>query len=754
MSARHEASAQLSRRRFLQVLAGTAGALIIGIPFAEAVDAPVPAALLGDTLYGLGAYVRIDADGSVIIGARDPDTGTGTATALPRIIADEMDADWTRVSVVPLGLGVEDDNGKPRWAYGHQTSGLGDSIPAAWRDLRQAGALARWLLLQAAARRLGVPADRLRCEEGNIIAPDGRRLGFGALAEAAAKIAPPATPVPLKTPDRYTLIGQPAGDVDARAIVTGQALYALDSYAGDALIAVLSHCPWTDGSVESLDTTDTLAVKGVVKVVRLKPEAGVPLGQTVRAPAIAVLAETTWAALQGRAKLKLQWKPGSQSESSAWFEQQAADLVNDKDAAPTTRVRNDGDIDTAGKKAARRIEATYVQPWLAHATSEPMNCVVSVDKDSASLVVPTQAPQQAWQVVQRLTGLGPAQIQIRVPRVGGGYGRRLDHDFVAEAVMLAKQVDKPVKLMWTRDEDLGQDYYRSASVHKFSATLDGKRQVVTWNQRMASASALAQRGVPDNRLWTSEVDAHQLPAGLVPNLRNDWYALPSVMPRGPARGMPHLSNAFAVESFVDEIAHSLKEDPLITRQRLIGAPRSIALGDGRTLDTARLANVLQLVADRLGWKNWLRTVNGFGIACWHIDGAYVAHAVEASLQSDRLNIERVVCAVDVGRVINPLGLEKQIAGATLDALSTALNLSITYKDSQVQQHNWKDYPLANMTQLPDTAEVILVPGDRDPSGASFLAMPTAAPALANAVFRVSAVRVRRLPLMKELLRML
>ncbi|AIF47101.1 xanthine dehydrogenase family protein molybdopterin-binding subunit [Dyella japonica] len=754
MSHTNDNAIALSRRGFLKVLAGAAGALVVGIPFAQAVDAPVPPALLGDTLYGLGAYVRIDADGHVVIGIRDPDTGTGTSTSLARIIADELDADWTRVSTVSLGLGVEDDNGKPRWVYGHQTSGLGNSIPAAWADLRGAGALARWLLLQAAARRLGVPADRLHCQEGNVVAPDGRRLGYGELAEAAAKIAPPDAPVPPKTPDRYTLIGQPAGDVDARAIVTGQATHALDTYMADALIAVLSHCPWPDGSVESLDTSEALAVKGVVKVVQVKPEAGVPLGQTVRSPAVAVLAENTWAALQGRAKLKLQWKAGAQNESSAWFEQQAADLVNDKNAQPAARVRNDGDVDAAAKKAAHRLEATYVQPWLAHATAEPMNCVAKVDKDGAVLVVPTQAPQQAWKVVQRLTGLSPAQIEIRVPRVGGGYGRRLDHDYVAEAVMLAKAVEKPVKLMWTRDEDLTQDYYRSATVHKFSAALDGKRQIVSWNQRMASASALAQRGLPDNQLWTSEVDAHQLPAGLVPHLRNDWYSLPSAMLRGPSRGMPHVSNAFAVESFVDEIAHSLKEDPLVTRLRLIGEARMIPLGDGRTLDTGRLINVLKLVADRIEWKNWLRTVNGLGIACWHIDGAYVAHAIETSLQGDRLNIERVVCAVDVGRAVNPMGLEGQVAGATLDALSAALNLSISYKDSQVQQHSWKDYPLASMALLPDTTEVIIVPGDRDPTGASFLGMPSAAPALANAVFRVSAVRVRRLPLLKEMLRML
>ncbi len=745
---------RLSRRRFLQVLAGSAGALVVGIRVADAADAPLPLALFGDNLYNLGAYVRIDADGKVLIGARDPDTGTGVATALPRIIADELDADWNDVEVVPLGLGVDNDKGQPRWAYGHQVGGSGGSIPAAWRDLRQAGALARWLLLQAAARRLGVPASRLRCDTGTVIAPDGRRFGYGSLAADASKIALPDRMPPLKNPADYKLIGRAAGDVDARAIVTGQARYAIDHHYGDALVAVLVHCPWPDGTLARVDTADTLAVKGVLKVVQLKPEPGQPPGSTVIAPAVAVLAEDTWAALQGRDKLKLEWKPGaSGGESSAALEQQATALLAG-DAAPTSRVRNDGDVDAAGKKAARRLDATYVQPWLAHATAEPMNCLVRLDKDRASLVVPTQAPQKAWAVVQRLTGLAPEQIDIRVPRVGGGYGRRLDHDYVAEAVMLAKAVNKPVRLLWTREQDFGHDYYRAGSVHRISAVIDRKRQLLGWNQRMASASALARRGMPDDRLWTSELQADQLPAALVPNYRSDWYALESTTPRGPARGMPHLSNAFAVESFIDEIAHQMREDPLKTRLRILGEPRQLPSSSGGTLDTGRLANVLKLVADRIEWKNWLRTVNGLGIACWQVDGAYVAHAIEAAMQGEKLVIQRVVCAVDVGRVINPLGLQGQVAGATLDALSIALNASITIKGGQVQQRSYKDYPLASMTQLPNDVEVITVADDRAPAGASFLAMPTAAPALANAVFRASAVRVRRLPLMKELLRLL
>lgn len=754
MSATPRYGIRLSRRRFLQILAGTAGALVVGVRHADATEPPLPPEWLGNHFHELGAYVRIDPEGNVLIGARDPDTGTGVATALPMIIADELDADWNRVSVVPLGLGVgADANGKPQWTYGRQRGGTGDSIPAAWADLRQAGALARWLLTQAAARRLGVAADRLRCEVGTVIAPDGRRVTYGSLADDASKLDLPAQAPATKTPDRYTLIGKAVGDVDAHAIVTGQAKYAIDHYEADELVAVLAHCPWPDGSLARIDTAPALAVKGVVKVMQLRPEAGQAPGHTVGAPAVAVLAENTWAALAGRAALKIDWNPGKAAAiDSGALEQQAVALLNGN-ATPTTRVRDDGDVVKAGKRAARRIEATYYQPWLAHACPETMNCLAVVAKDHARLVVPTQAPQAAYAVVQRLTGLGPDQIEIRVPRVGGGYGRRLDHDYVVEAVMLAKAAGKPIRLIWTRDEDFTHDYYRSACVHKLGATLDGRRRIVTWNQRMASASALDGRGVPADRLWSSEVAADQLPAGLVPNCRSDWYALSSGLPRGPHRAMPHLANAFAVESFIDEIAHALREDPLVTRLRLLGEPRSVPLGNGATLDVGRLRNVLQQVADRIGWKDWLRSVNGFGIACWHLDGAYVAHAIEVSRQGEVLSVERAVCAVDVGRVINPLGLQGQVAGATLDALSTAMNLAITTRDGRVQQRHWKDYPLANMAQLPNAVEVIVTGTDRPPTGASFLAMPTAAPALANAVFRVSAVRVRRLPLLKEFLRL-
>jgi isoquinoline 1-oxidoreductase beta subunit len=755
-------SIKLSRRRFLQVMAGATGALLVGVRTAYALDRPPPLALLGDQWTALGPYLRIDADGRIFIGVRDPDNGEGTETSLARIVADEVDADWQRVVVLPLGLGVEDGNGEPRWPYGRQRSGDASSIPAAWADLRQAGALARWLLLQAAARRFGVPAEQLRTEGGFVIAGDGRRLGYGELAAAAAQLTPPANAPAVKTPDNYRLIGKPAGDVDAHAVVTGQLAYTIDHPADDALVAVLSRCPWPGGSLGSIDSAETLKVPGVVQVLQVGPEKDQPPGMTPMAPAVAVLAENTWAALQGRAKLKLTWKPGEHTEPNAGtLEQQAIDLF-EGDAPPTSTVRNDGDIALARKKAARALEATYYQPWAAHATAEPMNCIVRVDPENSAVVISaSQAPRDAYTVVQRLTGLRPGQIDIQVPRGGGGFGRRLDHDHLAEAVMLVladkpdKLKNRPIKLLWTRDEDLGHDAYRPLAVHRLNASIDKRRHIVGWHQRMASPSTGVRRGVPADRLWTSELMPDALPAGRVPNFRSDWYGLDSLLLRGQWRGSPHVSNAFAVESFIDEIAHSLKQNPLDFRLTLLGDPALLPYNGrgGPTLDTARLANVLRLVAERIDWSRWLRSENGLGIACHYAFGGYVAHALEVSSSGDGIKIERAVCAVDVGRVVNPLGLDAQVVGATMDALVTALNLSITIKDGQVQQRTLRDYGLGNTAPLPHDVEVIVVASDAPPAGASVLGMPSAAPALANAVFRATAVRVRRLPLLRELARM-
>ncbi|KAF1004273.1 MAG: Isoquinoline 1-oxidoreductase subunit beta [Luteibacter sp.] len=752
---------RLSRRRFLKYAAGAAGALVIGIGSVDAAERPVPLALLGDTWKQVGPYLRVAADGRVFIGVRDPDNGEGTATSLARIIAEEMDADWSRVVVEPLGLGVTVDNDKAKFLYGHQRSGDATSIPAAWADLRQAGALARWLLLQAAARRLGVPADQLRGEAGMAIAADGRRISYADLASTAAEIEAPATPPPLKAAERYQLIGQPAGDVDAHAVVTGSLAYACDDNIGDPVIAVLARCPYPGGTLDQADRDAASRLPGVHAVIDLTPEQGQPAGLAAQAPAIVVLASDTWTALSARAALKATWKPGPNVEPSAGtLEQQALNLFGDEQATPIT-VRNDGDVLATRKKAARALEATYVQPWVAHATAETPNCIVRLDPDtSITVIAATQAPLQVYSVVQRMTGLKPDQIDIRVPRGGGGFGRRLEADYVAEAVAiaLAKKPDtirnRPIKVMWTREDDLAHDYYRPMAVHRLNASLDKKKNIIGWHQRMASPSALVNRNVPDNRLWQSELVPDALPAGLVPNFRSDWYPLSSQLQRGEWRGSPHVTPTFASESFIDELAHSLKANPLDFRLALLGDARQLAYnGRGGPIDTGRLANVLKLAADKLDWSRWLRSENGLGIACAYVFGAYVAHAIEVAPTQDGVDILRVVVAADVGRVINPKGLEAQLQGATMDALSTALSLAITVKDGKVQQTGLRDYALSPTQPMPNEVETIIVPSTAEPAGASVVGVPSAAPALANAVFRATAVRVRRLPLLRELARL-
>ncbi len=745
---------RLSRRRFLKIMAGATGALVVGVGSVRAQDADVPLALLGDDFTQLGPYLRIEPDGRTIIGARDPDCGEGTHTSLPLIIADELDADWSRVTVLSLGPDVTRANNVVHWRYSHQRSGNATSIPAAWQDLRQAGALARWLLVQVAARRSDTPAGRLRCRDGKVVTPGGTSYDYGELVADAARQAPPQTPPALKTPGQYRLIGHSAGDVDARAMVQGRVRFAIDHHPAEALVAVVVHSPWPDGTLASIDTRAALAVPGVEQVLQLEPEPGQPLGTTPIAAGVAVLARDTWSALKGRDRLRLTWKPGDHAKADTDAMVKDAVELLDSQAVPTMHVRDDGDVDAAEKHHGWQVEAVYTQPFVAHATPEPVNCTARVDNDHARLVVPTQAPQQALALVQRLTGLSPAQIEIRVPRAGGGLGRRVDHDFVAEAVILARAAKKPVKLMWTRDQDLGHDYYRPLAVHKLRASLDRRGRVIGWRQQMASPSALWHRDTPADRLWTSEASPDALPAGLVENFRSTWYGLESVLPRGPMRGGSDVTNCFVVEGFLDEIAREIRRDPLELRHELLGEPRKLALRGGGTLDIGRLRAVLDLAAARIDWKRGRNNGHGLGIACHAGYGGYCAHAFEVSVRGDRLILHRAVCAIDVGRVVNPAGLEAQAAGGTLFGVGTALGQAITLKDGQVQEHDFDAYPLARMAQLPRKVEVYPVASDAAPGGASPVAVPSAVPALANAVHAATTVRIRRLPLMPELLRLL
>jgi isoquinoline 1-oxidoreductase beta subunit len=748
-------SAVLSRRRFLAVGMTAAGALLVAwrLPRAEQPNLPYLGAR--DEAQELGPFVRIEANGDVIIGARGCEIGQGVKTSLPMLIAEELDVDWNRVRVEQLPYGYVDTDKGPAERYGDQFAGGSTSVTDGWKDLRQAGAVARWLLVQAAAKRWDIDAGPLRTDSGAVIAPDSRRLSYAELVADAAALDPPKDPVPLKAPERWSIVGKPTRTVDAKEIVTGGAQYGIDAFITNMLYAVMLRCPRLDGGVAKLDDAEARKVPGVKYVVVVDgPKPNAPI-EGALATGVAVIAESTWAAIKGREKLKVEWTTGPWSgESTSALSARAHELL-DKNESPVP-VRSDGDFAKARKQALQRLEARYEMPFLAHATMEPPGATIAIEKDRALLIASLQNPGGATEMISKLTGLARKDIEIRLTRSGGGFGRRLNNDFVAEATLVAKAAGKPVKLIWTRDDDLQHDFYRPFGVHALSAALDKKKNVVAWSHRCAGTPRF--RGTPpaDRKIYNFCIEPDDFPAGLIANLEKSFFPLSSGMPRGAWRAPIHTFHAFSVQSFIDEIAVATKQDAVQLRLNLLGEPRKLPYSGhgGPTFDTGRLANVLRNAAETIGWSDKRNDGHGVGIACHFTFGGYAAHAFEVSVEKNQLTIHRAVCAVDVGRVINPLGVEAQMMGATIDGISTALNLTITVRDGQVQQRNFPDYPLLRMAQAPQNIEVHIVESTEEPSGAGEIGIPSVAPALANAIYAATTVRVRKLPIMPELLRML
>ena len=748
-------SAKFSRRRFLFVGASATGALVVGWRFAHAQN-PLPYLGAREEAQSLGPFIRIEKNGDVIIGARGTEIGQGVKTSLPMLIAEELDVDWDHVRVEQLPYGyIETDKG-PSDKYGSQGAGGSDNIPSAWIELREVGATARWLLLVAASAQLNIPAGQLRTESGVVIAPDGRRLTYGQLVGVAAALDPPKEPVALKTPDQFKIIGKPTKTVDAEDIVTGRAQFGIDAYIADALFAVMLRCPHLDGSIEKVDDAEARKVSGVKDVLVIPgPKPDEPFDGVLTA-GVAVLAETTWAAIKGREKLKVEWKPGPWTSESTPALATKANEALDKNDNPVS-VRKDGDFAKARKDAAFRFDARYEMPFLAHATMEPPGATIAIDKDKAILIASLQQPARASQIISNLTGIPRKAIEFRLTRAGGGFGRRLKNDFVAEATLIAKAAGKPIKLIWTRDDDLQHDFYRPFGIHAMSAAVDKNKKITGWSHRCAATPRnYRDSGMKDRPLYIGCIEPDDFPAGLVANLDKTFFPVASGMPRGWWRGPIHTFHAFAVQSFIDEIAVWTKQDAVQLRLDLLGEPRHILYegSDKPGFDTGRLAGVLKLAAEKIGWKDKRNDGHGLGIACHFTFGGYAAHAFEVSVQGKDLLIHRALCAVDVGRVVNPLGVEAQMMGATIDGISTALNLAVTVKEGQVQQHNFPDYPLLHMAQAPQSVEVHIVDSTEEPSGAGEMGIPSAAPALANAVYAATTVRVRKLPLMPELMRML
>jgi len=745
-----------SRRRFLHVGLCASGALLVGFGHARAQSLPLAPELIGDDLTQLSPFVLIERDNRVVIGARGCETGQGVITSLPMLIAEELDVDWSRVRVTQLPYGYIENNGQPGNRYGNQSSDGHRTIPLAWKELREAGAATRALLVAAAARVWSLPAAELQTASGHVVAADGRRLRYGTLARTAASLPAPVTPRALKDPDAFHIIGKPTRTTDAHNIVTGRTRYGSDEYLSGMLFAVILRCPTLGGALESCDESAARKVVGVRDIVRIEGNSADAALDGPLAAGIAVIADNTWAAIEGRRALVPAWTPGPWPEESTALLSARAHALLDA-GTDGISVHSEGDMPGSRRRARLKLNARYEVPFLAHAPMETPGALIEIRQDSALLIASLQDPDGASRIISEMTGLPRTVLEIRLPRSGGSFGRRLRNDFVAEAVLVAKASAKPVKLLWLREDDIAHDFYRPFGVHALAATLDRNNRVAGWSHRCAATPRNNRNAaIADDPIWKGCMQPDDFPTGLVAHLEKTFFALESGMPRDGWQAPMPAFDAFAVQCFIDEIAFATRRDPVQLRLEMLGEPRELANApDASTaFDTARMAQVLRVCAEKIRWSSRRTDGHGLGIACHYTSGGYVAHAFEIAMQGEKLKIHRAVCVVDVGRVINPLGLEAQLIGGTIDGISSALNLAITVKDGRVQQRNFPDYRLLPMAQAPAAVEVHAIESSRDPVDADELGIASVAPALANAIFATTTVRIRKLPLMPELLRML
>jgi isoquinoline 1-oxidoreductase subunit beta len=706
----------VSRRDFLKlsVTAAIGGGLTIGLGLSA--HAAVSDELTTDAPFAPNAFLRIDRTGKVVFVMPYIEMGQGTYTSIPMLIAEELEVD---VSKVVIEHSPPDDKIYVNPLIGIQMTGGSTAIRGSYIRLRQAGATARVMLVNAAAQRWNVDASDCRAEKGVVRHEGtGRNLSYGKLVDAAAMLPVPEN-VPLKAPTDFKLIGTPQRRLDTAGKVNGSAKYGIDSRPAGMKFAVVAAAPSFGGKLIALDERKAKAVPGVTQVIRLND-------------AVAIVAVHTWAAKQGLAAAAPQWDPGPNATlSSADIVAQLASAVE----RPGAVARHDGDSETGIAQAADKLEAVYQQPFLAHATMEPMNCTVQLTEDGCDIWVGTQIPGRAQGAVAKLTGLKPQQIRIHNHLLGGGFGRRLEYDGIVRAVQVAQQVSGPVQVIWTREEDIQHDMYRPYYYDRISAALDTDGKPVAWSHRIAGSSIIARyfpAYLKDGIDSDAVESAANLPYGLS-NIRVEWIVQePSGVPTAFWRGVGVTRGTFVVESFVDELAAHAKQDPLAYRLALLDK-------------NARARDVLRAAAEQAGWSKRLPQGQGRGIALCTGFGSYIAQVVQVTVDKDgTVSPTHVWCTVDCGVTINPDTVRAQMESGIVFGLSAALYGQITIKEGRVEQTNFGDYRVLRLNEAPKI-DVQLVKSTEAPGGMGEPGTSCVMPALTNAIYATTGKRIRNLP---------
>jgi isoquinoline 1-oxidoreductase beta subunit len=704
----------IDRRSFLRSSVTAVGGLIVGVPLFRSTSA---GAAEGVGRFAPNAFIRIAPSGTVTLVVSMAEMGQGVRTALPMILAEELDADWSTIQIEQAPVGEEYNNP----LFHMQGTGGSSSVKAFYTPLRIAGATARAMLVEAGAHRFNVAVSDCRTAAGHVIASDGRRLSYGELALEAASLTPSEHPT-LKPSSEFRLIGKEIHRTDSADKVRGKTTFGLDIELPGMLTAVVAHPPSIGAKLVSFDASKALQVKGVHQVVAIS--AG-----------IAVVADGFHAARKGRDALTVQWdeSAGAQLSSASIRSAMTAQLSSES----AILARELGEVDSVQGKTH---EVTYAAPYLAHACMEPMNATAHVTADHCAVYAPTQAPGPHRAMVAGMLGLKPEQVTITQTFLGGGFGRRFCPDFIMAAVETSKAANAPVKVVYTREDDMRAQFYRPGAMVRFAATVDAKGQPLAFKARVTSSSISRAAGMgPPDGLDASAVEGLSNWPYKTPNLRVDWVEHKI----GPSvwfwRSVGSSQNAFFAESFIDELAHHAGRDPYAYRRELLA-------------DEPRLVRVLDLAAEKAGWGTPLPKGHARGIAVAESFASYVAEVVEVSLDADGTpRIHKVVAAVDCGTIVNPSIVRRQVQSAVIYGLSAALTGQITLSAGHIEQGNFDTYPVVRMPEAP-VIDVHLVDSQEPPTGIGEPGTPPLAPALTNALYALTGKRIRELPLSASLTR--